>query len=104
MDFYPTVKVLNLAYEKTVWVDYTLDEWKSSARTYLTWQYSLDSGHDVFNGMIPRVCLPNEDPDSPYCDGVVGQYRIGYTVSGQTYWDTNSGRDYPISGERAQTR
>ncbi|KAJ1943887.1 hypothetical protein FBU59_002768 [Linderina macrospora] len=89
-----TIKVHNLAYEKSVLVRYSLDEWKTtqevSAQYLRTLAESSGSrpGVDRFTFSLPlpasaMVSLP-----------VVVALCVRYDVGGVQYWDNNKGANY----------
>lgn len=81
-----TVRVANLALEKSVQVCYTLNHWKSKAYLNLIWKGSVREV-DKFFLVIP---LPK---------GFSGRvtFAIRYGVNGREYWDNNDGDDYHVN-------
>ena len=81
-----TVRVANLAFEKKVQVCYTFNDWNSRSDLNLIWEGSVGVWRetDKFGIVIP---LP---------DGWSGrvEFFIRYEVNGQTYLDSNDGKNY----------
>ncbi|XP_068961060.1 protein phosphatase 1 regulatory subunit 3B [Petaurus breviceps papuanus] len=85
-----TVKVQNLAFEKSVKIRMTFDTWKSF--TDFECQYVKDtyagSDRDTFSF---AVSLPEKVQSYERME-----FAVCYECSGQTYWDSNRGRNYRI--------
>ncbi|XP_069808591.1 protein phosphatase 1 regulatory subunit 3D [Dendropsophus ebraccatus] len=85
-----TIRVINLAFEKTVTVRYSFTNWKTQCEVKAIWQ-SSDSkvvpNTDVFAFVIP---LP------PFIQQIcsVVQFAIKYQVADKDYWDNNYGKNY----------
>ncbi|XP_028830256.1 protein phosphatase 1 regulatory subunit 3B [Denticeps clupeoides] len=85
-----TIKVKNLAFEKSVKVRITFDTWKT--HTDVLCQYMkdtyTDSDRDTFSF---EVCLPNEVQSHEHIE-----FAVLYEVGGHKYWDSNQGQNYKI--------
>ncbi|KAL2100010.1 hypothetical protein ACEWY4_004404 [Coilia grayii] len=85
-----TVKVKNLAFEKSVKLRITFDTWKSY--TDLECQYVKDTytdeGRDTFSF---EVSLPSEVRPHERIE-----FAIVYEVDGAQHWDSNAGQNYKI--------
>jgi hypothetical protein len=83
-----TIRVLNLAFEKSVFVRVTSDNWATH--------------HDVKADFLPSSVDPRADrfyasisvPSYDKCSQL--QFAICYTCGGQTYWDSNGDKNYVI--------
>uniref|UniRef100_A0A8C4QKX4 CBM21 domain-containing protein n=1 Tax=Eptatretus burgeri TaxID=7764 RepID=A0A8C4QKX4_EPTBU len=81
------VRVLNLAFEKAVWVRHSADGWCSHSdipARYLPG--SSDGKTDQFS--FELTCPANIQP------GEMLQFALRYYVGGLDFWDNNSGRNY----------
>ncbi|XP_072481672.1 protein phosphatase 1 regulatory subunit 3B isoform X2 [Notamacropus eugenii] len=85
-----TVKVQNLAFEKSVKIRMTFDTWKTF--TDFGCQYVKDtyagSDRDTFSFSIS---LPEKVQSYERVE-----FAVCYECSGQTYWDSNQGKNYRI--------
>lgn len=79
----------NVAFEKSVSVKLTLNNWQSTLifnnATYVKSFTSVN--YDQFRFTVPLSHLPST---------VSAQFCIRYDVNGQTYWDNNSNRNYNV--------
>lgn len=98
-----TVKVKNLAFEKSVKLRVTFDTWKSHTDIecqYIKYSYT-DEDRDTF---AFEMTLPS---DMRLHERV--EFAILYEVGPEQYWDNNGGQNYKIipamlkKGERSQT-
>ncbi|QUH30305.1 carbohydrate-binding protein [Vallitalea guaymasensis] len=80
----------NLAYDKKVIVRYTTDNWATyhDLNAHYNWKYDNDIELWSFDTM---------HDNSPFPVNSSGEYAIGYTVDGVTYWDNNFGDNYSFS-------
>uniref|UniRef100_A0A8B9JW95 Protein phosphatase 1 regulatory subunit 3C n=1 Tax=Astyanax mexicanus TaxID=7994 RepID=A0A8B9JW95_ASTMX len=85
-----TVKVRNLAFEKSVHIRITFDSWKSYRDfecTYMNNVYGCQNTDTFsFTAELPAYVPPQNKVE--FC--------ISYTTGGQTYWDNNDGRNYGL--------
>lgn len=84
------IKVRNIAYEKYVKILYTTDGWKTKATLPCYYVNSLNSmtvsNHfDAFSFQLET---------KPDCDRL--DFCIEYSCAGQTYWDSNSSKNYTL--------
>jgi hypothetical protein len=99
VNFWGTILVKNLAYNKSVCIVYTTDNWASTQEVYATYSY---------NRFIPyggSITYPNvhgverwsfeQELDANVTDI---EYVIRYEVDNNTYWDNNYGKNYKING------
>ncbi|XP_063815407.1 protein phosphatase 1 regulatory subunit 3D [Pseudophryne corroboree] len=91
-----TIRVLNLAFEKSVSVRYSFTDWKTHYEVSTVWQNTEDTSvlkSDIFAFAIP---LP------PFLQQIcpMVQFAIRYQVAGKDYWDNNHGRNYTFISRR----
>lgn len=81
-----TIRVANLAFEKVVFIRYTLDQWG----TYYDKQakYQPGCGNDLFDTFTFEIDLPCNDPKHTAIE-----FCVCYN---NTYWDSNQGKNYKI--------
>uniref|UniRef100_A0A665STC9 CBM21 domain-containing protein n=1 Tax=Echeneis naucrates TaxID=173247 RepID=A0A665STC9_ECHNA len=83
------VRVLNLAFEKSVSLRYSLNNW-------LTFMDSLASYvPDSSNGVTDKFCFKIVMPTYLENGGTL-QFAIKYCVGGQVFWDNNNGNNYKV--------
>ncbi|XP_030069905.1 protein phosphatase 1 regulatory subunit 3D [Microcaecilia unicolor] len=83
-----TVRVLNVAFHKTVAVRYTVSEWRSQQEARAVWQ-SGGAASDLF-----AFCLPV--PPFLLQPGSALRFAVRYQVGGEEYWDNNDGQNYSL--------
>ncbi|XP_036448965.1 protein phosphatase 1, regulatory subunit 3Ca [Colossoma macropomum] len=85
-----TVKVRNLAFEKSVHVRITFDSWRSYQNLECTYMNNVYGCQDTdtfsFATELPAYVPPQNKVE--FC--------ISYATGGQTYWDNNDGRNYGL--------
>lgn len=87
------VRVLNLAFEKSVSLRYSLNNW-------ITFMDSLASYvPDSSDGDTDRFCFKVVMPTYLQSGGTL-QFAIKYCVGGQEYWDNNHGNNYKVRRHR----
>lgn len=79
-----TIGVNNIAYNKTVGVRYTVNNWASYADRNGSWSRSLANNSDEFTAYS----------DSTIAPGSTMKYALYYKVNGATYWDNCNGTNY----------
>ena len=80
-----TVGVKNIAYNKTVGIRYTKNNWSSFTDANGYWSYHVnDNNSDVFTVYS----------DSNIQPGTTVFYAVYYYVNGQSYWDNNNNSNY----------
>lgn len=92
-----TVRVKNVAFEKTVIVRHSFDSWTTFNDVVATYQHDDDERFDTFAFVID--CPPNHPPGSKL------QFAVRYTAGGVDYWDSNRGDNYEViyvSGNSAE--
>lgn len=85
-----TVKVQNLAFEKSIHLRITYDSWRShwdTACTFVNDVYGC-RGSDTFSFTVEIPALGSPKEKVEFC--------FRYTVAGQTYWDNNNGKNYAV--------
>jgi hypothetical protein len=96
------IAVKNIAYEKSVKVVYTLDNWETSDIIELNYMSVWSFGYT-------SVPSPNDHNVEVWADwdhldvgseSTEMKYFIEYIVDGQTYYDNNFGQDYTIMLDR----
>ncbi|KAM4597292.1 protein phosphatase 1 regulatory subunit 3E isoform 1-T1 [Fundulus diaphanus] len=87
------VRVLNLAFEKSVALRYSLNNWITFMESLATYvPNSSDGATDKFSF---KIVMPT------YLDnGGTLQFAIKYCVGGQEFWDNNSGNNYKVRRHR----
>lgn len=82
-----TIRVLNIAFEKSVFVRVSSDNWATFNDVPADFlPSSVDPRADRF---YASISLP-----SFKCESL--QFAIGYICEGQTYWDNNSSKNYVV--------
>jgi len=92
-----TVRVKNVAYEKSVVVRHSFDGWATYGDLVAAHQADDDERFDTFAFVID--CPPNRPPGSKL------QFAVRYTAGGIDYWDSNGGDNYEVlyvSGNSAE--
>ena len=85
-----TIRVANLAFQKTVQVRHTFDGWASSPPPDLSlmWIGSVGTTMDRFDMVIPL-------PSAGWTGEV--EFAIRYEVAEHTYWDNEAGKNYRVN-------
>ena len=78
-----TVKLHNYAYQKNVFIRYTLNGWRTYTDVPMSYDSTNSDGTETWKGTIRR---------SPETSNF--QYCVCYEVNGQTYWANNFGENY----------
>lgn len=87
------VRVLNLAFEKSVSLRYSLNNWITFMDSLAS--YVPDSSDGVTDKFCFKVVMPT------YLDnGGTFQFAIKYCVGGQEFWDNNNGNNYKVRRHR----
>uniref|UniRef100_A0A3Q2WXY7 CBM21 domain-containing protein n=1 Tax=Haplochromis burtoni TaxID=8153 RepID=A0A3Q2WXY7_HAPBU len=87
------VRVLNLAFEKSVSLRYSLNNW-------ITFMDSLASYvPNSSDGDTDKFCFKIVMPTYPDNGGTL-QFAIKYCVGGQEFWDNNNGNNYKVRRHR----
>ncbi|GAU95344.1 hypothetical protein RvY_06977 [Ramazzottius varieornatus] len=84
------VRVLNVAFEKSLVVRYTFDNWKTSLD--LAAQYVPNSNDNFSDRFQFSLYAP-----SYFDTGNVLQFCLCYKAGGQEYWDSNYGQNYCLT-------
>ncbi|XP_029437070.1 protein phosphatase 1 regulatory subunit 3E [Rhinatrema bivittatum] len=86
------IRVLNLAFEKTVLVRYSADSWRTHQDTRATYvpeaQGLRPRPADLFSFRLPLPACPSHS-------GLL-QFAIRYQVGPMEFWDNNEGKDYSL--------
>ncbi len=82
-----SIRVLNRAYEKSVYVRYTTDDWTTVNEISASYGAGGDNLSDRFVASI--AC--------PVASEARLQFAIRYEVAGCTYWDNNEGVNYVMT-------
>uniref|UniRef100_A0A8D2LED7 CBM21 domain-containing protein n=1 Tax=Varanus komodoensis TaxID=61221 RepID=A0A8D2LED7_VARKO len=89
------VRVLNLAYEKSVSVRYTLNRWASCNEVPATYLPPPAAGHAA-DGLTDRFAF-----HLPVGAGTtLLEFALRYRVADAEYWDNNDGHNYKLRGRR----
>ena len=83
-----TVCVHNLAYEKSVVVRYTFDEWRNQQDA--KGNFHPDSSTKKMDKFVFEIPIPNESPLKNF----KVEFAVCYTVLGDSFWDNNNGFNY----------
>ncbi|EDQ86434.1 uncharacterized protein MONBRDRAFT_33830 [Monosiga brevicollis MX1] len=91
-----TVRVLNMAFEKRVFIRWSTDGWKTTKE-------------DVVMTYLPSCADPSSDRfyatlklDSDEIDRI--EFCVGYNTTGQCFWDNRDGQNYAIVLKHHATR
>eukprot|EP00045_Choanoeca_perplexa_P010197 m.101950 g.101950 ORF g.101950 m.101950 type:complete len:368 (+) comp15190_c0_seq9:1303-2406(+) len=88
-----TVRVLNVAFEKKVFVRWTLDNWQSTKDEAMTFLPGCaDPASDRFYATL-RL---------PSFDAAEVSFCVGYQSAGQEFWDNNAGSNYTVKVTQPQ--
>ena len=82
LGFKASVAVRNLGYGKIVGVMYTTDNWATTRTVNGTYSYTASSDTEVWSIDMPVGSASNV------------KYAVFYKVNGQSYWDSNFGRNF----------
>ncbi|KAJ0002156.1 hypothetical protein NQD34_001952, partial [Periophthalmus magnuspinnatus] len=87
------VRVLNLAFEKSVSLRYSINNWISFMDSLAS--YVPNSSDGATDKFCFKIVMPT------YLDnGGTLQFAIKYCVGGQEYWDNNNGNNYKVRPRR----
>jgi hypothetical protein len=93
LTIYGTIRVNNCSFDKRVFVQFTIDQWKTSSKknAYYSTHYS-DNNTDVFQFKLTvskekLLLFSSKAPKNI-------SFAICYCVNGQDYWDNNYSRNY----------
>jgi protein phosphatase 1 regulatory subunit 3A/B/C/D/E len=91
-----TIKVANISFEKSVFIRFTSDGWKSYLDRPGTYQSSSSKTYDTFAFEI----------DVPMNEGDITkiEFCICYVAGGIEYWDSNNGKNYTLISETLQPK
>lgn len=88
------VQVLNLAFEKDVYVRYSFTAWKSFSETQAFWVSHKQPGDttswDTFHFHLPV-------PPFLLQPGALLEFAVCYRVLGTEFWDNNEGQNYRLT-------
>ncbi|RXM31157.1 Protein phosphatase 1 regulatory subunit 3D [Acipenser ruthenus] len=87
------IRVLNISFEKKVFVRYTLDNWLSFMDVPASYIYNSS------NGTTDRFSFKLITPTFQESGGTL-QFAIKYCVGVEEYWDNNKGNNYKIKSHR----
>ncbi|MGH0123129.1 UNVERIFIED_CONTAM: hypothetical protein FKN15_026244 [Acipenser sinensis] len=87
------IRVLNISFEKKVFVRYTLDNWLSFMDVPASYIYNSS------NGKTDRFSFKLITPTFQESGGTL-QFAIKYCVGVEEYWDNNKGNNYEIKSHR----
>ncbi|XP_038226162.1 protein phosphatase 1 regulatory subunit 3D [Dermochelys coriacea] len=90
-----TIKVLNVAFEKQVFVRYTFNQWKSMHEVCAHWHSSNPEEDGKGQADVFTFFLPMPPFLLQLCSVV--QFAVRYCVNGQEYWDNNQGKNYSFT-------
>jgi hypothetical protein len=93
LTIYGTIRVNNCSFDKRVFVQFTIDQWKTSSKknAYYSTHYS-DNNTDVFQFKLTiskekLLLFSSKAPKNI-------SFAIRYCVNGQEFWDNNYSRNY----------
>ncbi|MGH0122333.1 UNVERIFIED_CONTAM: hypothetical protein FKN15_055093 [Acipenser sinensis] len=87
------IRVLNISFEKKVFVRYTLDNWLTFMDVPASYIYNSS------NGTTDRFSFKLITPTFQESGGTL-QFAIKYCVGVEEYWDNNKGNNYKIKSHR----
>ncbi|KAK6109716.1 putative phosphatase regulatory subunit family protein [Brugia pahangi] len=90
MNIIGTINVLNIAYEKQVYIRYTTDNWRTNIETIGRYKSSV-TNDDTIDKFTFIISLPTDFPLGATCE-----FCIRYIVNGITYWDNNKRANYIV--------
>ena len=82
-----TVRVLNLAFGKDVFLRVTSDGWRTFRDVPASFGNCVSSTTERF---FAAVAVPSYEP------GAAIEFAVGYRVNNQEFWDSNGGRNYRV--------
>lgn len=88
-----TVRVLNMAFEKSVSIRYTLNNWLTLVDLPAT--YVLDSSDGLTDKFSFKIVTP-----AFFDSGGSLQFAVRYCVDGTEHWDNNDGKNYKVRRHR----
>ncbi|XP_051953735.1 protein phosphatase 1 regulatory subunit 3E [Xyrauchen texanus] len=89
------VRVLNMAFEKSVYLRYTLNNWTTFMDILASYvPYSVD-------GLTDKYSFKIVTPNFLECVGTL-QFAVKYCVGGGEFWDNNNGNNYKLRRHRFQ--
>lgn len=93
LEIFGTIRVLNLAFEKTVTVRYSFTNWKTHSDVPAVWQRNDNNGILNLDVFTFTITLP------PFLTQICSaiQFAIRYDVDGKEFWDNNQGRNYKFT-------
>eukprot|EP00047_Mylnosiga_fluctuans_P003329 m.228573 g.228573 ORF g.228573 m.228573 type:complete len:310 (+) comp11763_c0_seq1:308-1237(+) len=83
-----TIRVLNIAFDKRVFVRVSSDDWATHAD--IPAQYYPGSSDGRSDRFFASLSLPNYSVSGM-------QFAIGYEAAGKSFWDSNGGSNYSVS-------
>ncbi|XP_051513263.1 protein phosphatase 1 regulatory subunit 3E [Myxocyprinus asiaticus] len=87
------VRVLNLAFEKSVYLRYTLNNWTTFMDILASYiPHSTD-------GLTDKYSFKIITPNFLECGGTL-QFAVKYCVGGGEFWDNNNGNNYKVRRHR----
>uniref|UniRef100_A0A0N5B2X6 CBM21 domain-containing protein n=1 Tax=Strongyloides papillosus TaxID=174720 RepID=A0A0N5B2X6_STREA len=89
-----TIKVVNLSFEKSVFLRLTTDKWKTFKDIYAKYQPSNSKIYDTF-------CFETEIPKDEHKDDTI-EFCICYETNNQQFWDSNNGDNYHLVTEESK--
>lgn len=96
-NFYGSIDVKNIAYDKTVTVVYSTDNWNTTRTVNASYSsyYVVPYGATIYSPNAQGVERWSFSIDFGYhADSI--QFAVAYDVDGTTYWDNNYGRNYTL--------
>lgn len=83
-------RALNLSFEKTVHVRYTMDLWKSFHEEQAQFHETIQSTSHTWDRFYFKI------PIEATSETKTIYMALRYTVDGQDYWDNNNGKNYEV--------
>ena len=84
-----TIRVFNLAFEKTVFVRYTTDNW--ATHTDVTTHYLPGTSEPSTDRFYASLALPSQQRNGEV------QFAVCYRSQGKEFWDNNDGNNYRVA-------
>lgn len=90
---FATVTVHNIAYEKSVFVNYTVDNWATVLKTAAKYVPGSNTGMtDTFSFEINVLDTKQRSNN----EEIEIQFAVCYICGGDLYWDSNGGKNYHV--------
>ncbi|KAK3728914.1 hypothetical protein QZH41_005425 [Actinostola sp. cb2023] len=86
------IRVKNVAYEKDVFVRYTLNRWRDKQEEKAEFIYQCSDG--TADKFVFRLAIRPKSPGQEVTGHGLLEFAVGYQVNYAVYWDNNNGFNY----------